>query len=495
MKHTIRNHARIAPCVTVVSVALATSGCITATSTVSEKDWAFGVKKSSATAEEPSSRGVTYFLPTRLVTMSVITKAKDEDKAKDKLKKAETAQAEGKKVKDAKAAELKEAEELLARIKKQPASDAQKEAERLADVKVTNAKAADENAGKMLDDLNAAAVLAQAGVDSNKGAGCLYDVSVKSGSLVPDTRRMFRLNPSHSWLRDDQGTFKVTTAGLLSSTNVTATDQTGAILVETAGASSIGKASILETLETGPTNAECAATLPFTMTFDPLDVAAGGTARVDRELIGRNLPYLLFLTPLPLSGQQTPSDNWLPSKKTTIPGVAYRVETPMLLNLYRYSLVTPPKQGEPPQAEVPVPQELNPLATALGGKKLATIDLVEASLISLPQAGPVGFVPMESAAFVKTVSNVEFENGMLKAWEYNRPSEVLEFVRLPVKIAKAVISIPAEIISVKVDYSSKEVALLEKEKLLLEQQLKNQKLVACVAAAGDDAQKAADCLK
>jgi hypothetical protein len=90
---------------------------------------------------------------------------------------------------------------------------------------------------------------------------------------------------------------------------------------------------------------------------------------------------------------------------------------------------------------------------------------------------------MRSSAFVKTVNDVQFEDGAIKSWSADRPSEVLEIVRLPVKVLMALISVPAQILSLKVDVSSKEKSLADAQKAEMEAAERLRALKACVEAS------------
>src|SRR5262249_18568751 len=51
---------------------------------------------------------------------------------------------------------------------------------------------------------------------------------------------------------------------------------------------------------------------------------------------------------------------------------------------------------------------------------------VYGTIVNLPNDRPALALPLERAAFVKRVNNVEFENGMLKKVHFEKPSEALE---------------------------------------------------------------------
>jgi hypothetical protein len=112
----------------------------------------------------------------------------------------------------------------------------------------------------------------------------------------------------------------------------------------------------------------------------------------------------------------------------------------------------------------------------------------------IPQAGPVSYIPMHSSAFVKTVDDVQFQDGAIKSWSRERPSEVLEIVRLPVKVATSIISVPAQLLSVRVDYSSKAKSLADNQQAQIKSAQSMAILQACLAAAGSDQTAQLACL-
>lgn len=120
---------------------------------------------------------------------------------------------------------------------------------------------------------------------------------------------------------------------------------------------------------------------------------------------------------------------------------------------------------------------------------------IAGALMSLPQAGPVSYIPMHSSAFVKTVDTVQFTDGSLTSWSAERPSEVLEIVRLPVKVLSSVVSVAAQIVSVKVDYSTKTKALLDAQKAQMQADADRAKLLGCLAAAQKTNSDGTECFK
>jgi hypothetical protein len=108
---------------------------------------------------------------------------------------------------------------------------------------------------------------------------------------------------------------------------------------------------------------------------------------------------------------------------------------------------------------------------------------VDAAVVMLPQGGPVTYIPMNSAPFVRTVNDVQFVDGSISSWSAEHPSEALEVVRLPVRILTALISVPAQLLSVQVDVSTRERTLAETQRQQIEQQERLRLLRECIAEA------------
>lgn len=99
------------------------------------------------------------------------------------------------------------------------------------------------------------------------------------------------------------------------------------------------------------------------------------------------------------------------------------------------------------------------------------------TIVNLPNEAPVIALNLDRTLFVSRVNTIEFENGMLEKVYIDKPSEGLELARLPVEVAKGILSAPAEILKLKIDLSDQEeawanqqVALIDAEKALREKQ-------------------------
>lgn len=418
--------------------------------------------RSTAIAEPTTeeSAGMTYFLPRRLAKLTATRGPADVAKLI--------------KARDAAAVDLAAARDVLASAKKAHAKakavlDTMPEdaaGRRKQEGVVALAKAeldlATEDVAGLLNDHEALELAVR---DAQASSGqCIYEAKLELLPAEPDPDRRFIARLRHNWLRDDNATLKVNSAGLLTSGNAVAADRTGDILVEAAGIIGVSQGGGPEVATKGFVESkskeapDCRKSQTVIRFFDPVE-------EPNLEL-GGGFPLRVVSTfavgpegHAPGSGSKEVADRLVAARQGAL---FYRSPAPVKLVLERLD----------------------------GGKS----SVLDAAVALLPQAGPIGFIPMNSAAFVKTTDDVQFEDGSLASWTTDRPSEVLEVVRLPVKIATALLSAPAQLLSVKVDYSSKAKSLAESQQAQMETQLKLQKLKLCVAQARTDGAPLDKCL-
>ena len=79
-------------------------------------------------------------------------------------------------------------------------------------------------------------------------------------------------------------------------------------------------------------------------------------------------------------------------------------------------------------------------------------------------------IPVNRTAFVKRVNKIGIQDGIILSNEINKPSSVEGFLSIPIDIAKAVVSIPAQLIQFKFD-NTKRLDELEKAKLNYEKSI------------------------
>jgi hypothetical protein len=450
-----------------------------------------GLTSACATVTSTPSRpnelrsGLTYYLPRREVKVTAerkLLKKADLDKliaaAKAKLTAAEETAATAD-------TGVKAEEKLLLQLARDTKAWNDSEARRatffgqktIADAAVLAAQGELAKAEAQLALLNA-----------GNGGDCIFSYSGKLELLAPvaDLRHRFVADLDHSPFRDDELKLAVNGAGLLTSANVIAADRTGDILVEIAGAiSSFGSAGGFQ-MTNFQTEASRCGELPgkFVYQFDPVN----GVDAANRELTTAGYPFRVQIV---FQGGCEGSCLSDAGRRVTDPVRTGRQRNRQFdlaeasRHRGRYGAIFYPS---------PIPATVILRQCASGTEcGVAEAQPVDAALAMVPQAGPVSFIPMQSSAFVRTVDDVTFDNGVIASWNATRPSEVLEIVRLPVRILKAVLEAPAQIISLRVNLSDKDKALAASQQAQIEAQTKLAELRSCIEVAEREKRSAASC--
>ena len=84
-------------------------------------------------------------------------------------------------------------------------------------------------------------------------------------------------------------------------------------------------------------------------------------------------------------------------------------------------------------------------------------------------------VPIRRTAFAKRENTIIIQEGVVKSNEINNPSSVEGFVSIPINIAKAIVSIPAQLITFKIDNTVRLKSLEDQKSLLESKLLENEK--------------------
>jgi len=466
-----------------VACALLAAGCATVTSS--------GVPVNAGPT--PRAAGLTYFLPMRLMkfTATRMTPLKLKKAAEEAAAKAAEADAE-----KTKAADL--VAKAKAKLDKASGADVDKLNTQIAELegKATEAAAAAEGATATANDLKAALEEAQA-----SGSPCIYTAGLELMPARADPRFRYVARMNHSGLRDDHMELKLNEDGLLSSSNVAATDHTGDILVEAIAAATVfgrgglGPVGVVEEVDAAPaeegeTPPHCA-TLPpqFQQVFDP--TRSGEMRRLNMALADAEFPFSVQMTDF--STATATAEAWAayPNSRVTrqatadpAAGIYYRTATPVMFAVNRALTIDATKNPNPcadARAAVRSPAEDSTSGTAFdqcvaAGRAWQPVDTV---LAALPQAGPVSFIPMTATAFVKSTDDVVFVNGSVTSWTRDRPSEVLAFVKLPA----ALVSRISELLTIRVTYTTNRMGLAQKQREEILADLRWRLLEDCVADA------------
>ncbi|WP_070151614.1 hypothetical protein [Sphingobium phenoxybenzoativorans] len=515
--------------------------------------------------------GVAYYLPKRDVKFSaerkLVTK-KEIDKQKSDASDALDSANAAKKAAEADLEKWKQELSHLADTSKafEPTlakRDSAQAAVTVADLEGKAAKAKLDEADALIGKMKAT------------GGECLFTYSAKMELMdaVADPAQPFTADFSHNILRDDDGTLTVTKDGLLSSGKAVATDRTGDIIVELAGALS-GLGIIPVGGESGqlfsmpsqkPASApDCATRLEitkFVYLFDPVNAGqAVGFSQSPRSPFSAQAPETTTApdaSPPPeanateaapaahsaeqSSHQEAPAQDGsglvfegdapapsVPEAIAEADGDARSRITDMAakfdkqnpfpegtLNALNWELhaagwpfnvavqggggdAGPPRDVAGPgsagalfyRTAAPVLLQLRQCAT---GPCSEIGQPVDAAIVSLPQAGRISYIPMRSSAFVKTTDDVAFENGMLTSWSASRPSEVMEIVRLPVRVLTSIVSVPAQLISLRFDLSDKQKSLADIQQSQIESRSRLDALRLCLTNARSQGTDALSC--
>lgn len=317
------------------------------------------------------------------------------------------------------------------------------------------------------------------------GDNCQYAAKIELLPVQADRRARFVAELPHNYFRDDTVQFHVNPAGLLTSANVVAVDQTGQVLVEVAGVfgSLVGRSpeGSTKAFEEVARTPRCTGSPSLVRIFDPANGVDVGA--VNTDLRRARFPFEIQVT---AHGEALDGDSYLPAwparpsgpadvretretpaRTISGSGLYYRSPTPVLMALYRQADVTSGESNPTP---------------------------IDAVIMTLPQAGPVSYLPMRASAFVKTTSDVQFADGSIASWSSERPSEVLSAARLPAQAIEAFSSALANVLTLRVETSDSREALGAQQVEEVVQQERNRLLLECVARAHRDNADVTPCL-
>lgn len=257
-----------------------------------------------------------------------------------------------------------------------------------------------------------------------EGTPPIYSIQYVKTSYVPDENELQSLKYHESASSDDKIIIHITKEGLLRSIESDTEDQSGKILIKLA---EIAKEAVKASA--APRGIAGAPTVVYDVDFYPADI----------QQVNENLAKI---TQGQLQIQLRPSS--VATKASTISseniseGVCFRA-------LRSYELISFKRD-----------QGSNDYV------------VTEQRTIFLPDGSPRLCTPITRAAFVKKVTKLTFDNGVLTDVELNKPSQTLAFIDIPLAVVKAILALPTELIQLKIDYSNKDKALLDAQKGELE---------------------------
>jgi hypothetical protein len=277
----------------------------------------------------------------------------------------------------------------------------------------------------------------------------IHTLTLVGVNYTPDPNHQFLLDYHAASTADDDVKVSIGSDGLLTKIDVTSEDKTAAIILKLVDiAKEAAKIAILS--EGGATVYEA--------TFDPFDPLE--SAKVSNDLGAFNCSYKL----LRISGNERDVSKRVVTRETEVDrinGIAFRP-------VFAYSLHLK-NDGAPASLQT----------------------------VLLPNQAQVMSLPVTRAAFVKKVTTLGFDHGILTEVHIAKPSEVLGFLEIPLGIAKAIVDIPAELIQLKIDTTKSNTDLLNQQKAQIQAQqalddLRAQSRVSRSSTAPGAAVRAAD---
>lgn len=105
------------------------------------------------------------------------------------------------------------------------------------------------------------------------------------------------------------------------------------------------------------------------------------------------------------------------------------------------------------------------------------------AMVTVPDIGYTYVLPTRAGAFTTSKMEFAFKDGMPTDFGMDRPSEIAAIAGIPVEIAKALVSIPAELIQLRVNHDSQANALTAAQTEALKAQLEQLKAQQALDAA------------
>lgn len=433
-------HGRIASLVIksglLVTLASATSGCAVINSKEhSEKN----TKDNKETGTRP---GLVYALPKGAVQLTAERKqvaAEDIKKAKDA---ADAAKANAEVSAKALATSKESLKKAEGELKTAPDAAKPKLAEVVALAQATV------NYATVVNDVDAA-VAGEAKAKYEEVAGKLNEW-VETAALAvlpsaPDPTSRYVASLSHNITRDDNIKLSVSN-GLLTSSTATATDQLPNILLsiaQTIGVTNLnlpkGVRSSMVTQSLAPPPAdkpECSA-YNVSVIFDPTNHA--DVYKKLRLLEAKKPDFTVTVDGIasdtPKEDKELAQPLIAPScKKSQCPdGLYYRVPTAVEMQISSKDQKTCTVKSSP---------------------------VAFSSVVVVPDSTRTYRMPTRAGAFTTTKLAFAFKEGMPVDYSVEQPSELASIASIPVQIAKALVSIPAEIIQLRVNHDTQANALI-----------------------------------
>lgn len=282
----------------------------------------------------------------------------------------------------------------------------------------------------------------------NESSKVIEQSFATSTEMIADTKDLLSLNYKPNALMADDIKYVVNAKGLLETVNITTEDRTAAIISKLAEAPGI-------ILSTTTGTAKGANTIVKIKEYST-DFVVKASALSSTPLV---IPWNLIIVNelgqdeyINVSGDFKLSSADLTASTTTLN---------QLVNGNTTSTVT--------EAEGIFTRPIKNIQLKIESAT-ATLSNTLPTNIVVADCSKLIVIPVNRTAFVKRVNKIGIQDGVILSNEINKPSSVEGFLSIPIDIAKAVVSVPAQLIQFKFD-NTKRLDDLEKAKLNYEKSI------------------------
>lgn len=265
--------------------------------------------------------------------------------------------------------------------------------------------------------------------------------------IVPDTSKVYTLSYQESVFSNDNLVVNVGASGLLEGINLTAEDRIANLIDQIASAPQL----MLNGSQTFPS---------------PLAAAAGETITVEL----REVENSFFVSPGKINDGEESFDWKIKLEGLQAGGVDPDASFKMTFGKTNAATLA----GEKAEADGIVSRLLTTLNVTVETTGLPT-KVKTAYTIQVPDIKSQVILPIKRTPFVKKTYVMKFSNGLVTEAAIGKPSEVEGFLGIPIKIGKAIATIPAQLLSFKIENVRKETSLLTNQQALLAAQLTGRK--------------------
>ena len=265
--------------------------------------------------------------------------------------------------------------------------------------------------------------------------------------IAPDPTARYVSDLIHDDTRDDTLNISVVN-GLLTSTTLTSTDQTPNIIVTLADTvitlvAMAGGVPVPAASRTAPLLPPTDCEYSIAEVFDPLNKEQVDNINMSLKTVGARVEVgdSALVDP---SQQPVPPNQGTSSKETNLPGLVYRVATPVALQI-----------SSDPTPNLPLPTKDTPVQC-----ELASPITAQSITAVVPDTRSRYVVSSTAGPFTTTNLTFGFSSGLLTNYSVQRPSEVAAIAGIPLRIANDIMQIPTQLLQARFNFDTQATALV-----------------------------------